>query len=68
MIEIIASVCLIANAAECKDVRFTFLAEAVSPRECMMFGQFELAKWSAGNPNWAIRRWSCGVAGRVAKI
>jgi hypothetical protein len=68
MIEIVASVCLIANAQQCKDVRLTFMAETVTPRECMMLGQFEMAKWMEGHPNWALRRWSCAPAGRVAKI
>jgi hypothetical protein len=34
----------------------------------MMYGQMELAKWTVGHPNWAIRKWSCGRAGRYAKI
>jgi hypothetical protein len=33
----------------------------------MMYGQMELAKWTGENPNWTIRKFSCGRAGRFAK-
>ena len=33
-----------------------------------MFGQVEAAKWLEGNPKWQLKRWSCGVAGQIAKI
>lgn len=68
MIEIVVSVCSIVQGATCKDVRLTYMAESVSPMECMMKGQVEMAKWQEGHPNWKIHRWSCGVPRQMAKI
>lgn len=68
MIELIVSVCMIDDPSKCKDVRLNFMAEAVSVHECMLYGQVEIAKWTEGHPNWAIKGWKCGVAGQVAKI
>ncbi len=68
MIEIVLSVCSIVQGATCKDVRLTYMAEAVTPFECMMYGQAEIAKWSEGHPNWRVAKWTCGQARQVAKI
>lgn len=70
MLEIIASVCLMAEPGKCKDVHLTFAAEAeaVTQSQCFMFGQIELAKWREGHPDWRIARWSCRAAREIANI
>lgn len=68
MIEIVMSVCLIDAPDRCKDVRLSYMAESVTPFECMMYGQTEMAKWTEGNPNWKIAKWKCGAARQIAKI
>ena len=68
MIEIVVSVCSIVQGATCKDVRLTYMAESVTPFECMLYGQSEIAKWAEGHPNWKIHKWSCGQTRQVAKI
>ena len=68
MIELVFAVCMIDQPSHCKDVRLNFEAENVTPRQCMMNGQFEMAKWAGDNPNWVIQNWHCGIAGQVAKI
>ena len=68
MIEILVSVCFITDPGKCKEVHLTYAAEAVTPHQCMMFGQAEIAKWSMGNPKWKIDRWKCQRPGQVAKI
>lgn len=68
MIELLVSVCLIDDPARCKDVRLSYLAEGLSPYQCVMSGQAEIAKWSEGHPKWRIAKWRCQTAGRVAKI
>lgn len=68
MIEIVLSVCSIVQGATCKDVRLTYMAESVTPFECMRYGQTEIAKWAEGHPNWKVHRWSCGQPRQVAKI
>lgn len=69
MIEIVLSVCMLADPGRCKDVHLTYMAEAqaITPHSCMMYGQSEIAKWTEGNPNWAIQRWTCGVPRALAK-
>jgi hypothetical protein len=68
MIEVVAMVCFIQAPQHCKDVHLSFAAEDVTPQQCMMYGQMELAKWTVGHPNWQIRKFTCGPAGRFAKI
>jgi len=67
MIELVFSVCLADAPDRCKDVRLTFIAESVTPQQCMLHGQAEIAKWAEGHPNWRVRRWKCGPAGLMAK-
>jgi hypothetical protein len=67
MVEILFSVCHVTDPARCKEERLSFLAESVSPHQCMTVGLLEIAKWSEAHPNWWVRRWTCGPAGRVAK-
>ena len=67
MIEVVAMVCFITEPTKCKDVHLSFAIQSITPQQCMMFGQVELAKWTLGNPNWIIRKFSCGPAGRFIK-
>ncbi len=68
MIELLVTVCLINTPGECKDVHLSYTADSVTPHQCMMFGQAELAKWSEGHPKWRIEKWKCQKPGEVAKI
>lgn len=68
MIEIVVSVCLMSAPARCKDVTLSFEADNVTPFQCMMYGQPEIAKWTEEHPNWSVQRWSCGQARQIAKI
>ncbi len=52
----------------CKDVSLTYMAESMTPMQCMMASPSEIAKWAEGNPKWFAKKWSCRPAGRVAKI
>jgi hypothetical protein len=68
MIEIIVNVCLLADPARCKDVHLTMLEGQVTPFQCMMYGQVEIAKWAEMNPKWQLKRWTCTTAGRFAEL
>lgn len=68
MIELLLSVCLIDEPRRCKEVNLTYTADAVTPHQCMMFGQAEIAKWSAGHPKWRIEKWKCQKPGMTARI
>jgi len=67
MIELVISVCLISDPANCKDVNFTYMAEAATPNQCMLHGQSEIARWQEGHPDWRISRWKCGPLRQIAK-
>ncbi|MFN3867707.1 MAG: hypothetical protein ACK4MF_01420 [Hyphomicrobiaceae bacterium] len=67
MIEIVMSVCIIAEPTRCEDVRLSYMADAITPHQCMMYGQAEIAKWMEGHPKWRVAKWRCGPAGRIAK-
>lgn len=68
MIELLVSVCLITDPQQCKDVRLSYVADGMTPRQCLMGAQPELAKWSAGHPKWRIDKWRCQKPDEVAKI
>ncbi|HEX2840282.1 hypothetical protein [Hyphomicrobium sp.] len=68
MLELIVSVCLLEDHARCKDVSLTYMAESVTPMQCMMQSPAEIAKWAEANPKWYAKKWSCRPAGRYAKI
>lgn len=69
MIEVVALVCSMQAPLRCKDVNLVFAGENVTPQQCMMYGQMELAKWTLANPGWQIvHGFKCGRAGRYAKI
>ncbi len=52
MIELVVAVCMIDQPSQCKDVYLNFAAESVTPQQCMMNGQLEMAKWVGEHPNW----------------
>ena len=68
MIELIMSVCSIANPSHCKDVSLAF--NEVSLIQCQMgiVGQLEMSKWKEAHPNVRIAKWRCGEAGQFAKL
>ena len=43
-----------------KDITLTFYTEeVVTPQQCVMHGQAEMAKWFNEHPNYKIMRWKC---------
>ena len=68
MIEIVLSVCLLAEPGRCRDEHVTVLAENSTPFQCMRYGQLEAVKWSEAHPKWSVQRWTCRPAGQVANL
>jgi hypothetical protein len=68
MLELMVSVCLINDPARCKEVSLTYSAESLTPMQCMMGAQPEIAKWIEAHPKWALKKWTCQRAGQYAKI
>jgi hypothetical protein len=68
MLELAILACLHDNPSRCKDVSLVYMAEALTPMQCMMQSQAEIAKWIDYHPRWFAKKWTCRPAGRVAKI
>jgi hypothetical protein len=68
MIELFVAVCMIDQPTHCKEIPLTFEGDGVSTQQCFMSGQMALAQWAGEHPNWVIKKWSCAIAGQVAKI
>lgn len=65
MIELAAIFCtLIGN---CREVSLIYSPDSVTPMQCMIGAQPELAKWAIEHPGFSVKRWSCRIAGRYAK-
>jgi len=67
MLELVISVCLVNDPSRCKEVRLNFAEENVTPQQCMMGSQLEIAKWIEFHPDWQVSKWSCARAGQMAK-
>ena len=57
MIELLFVACVAAEPSDCRERSLLFTD--ISPMVCMMGAQPELAKWSAQNPEFTIRKWRC---------
>lgn len=57
MIELLFVACLATAPDECRERSLVFTD--ISPMQCLMGAQPELAKWSATHPNLQIKSWRC---------
>jgi hypothetical protein len=62
LIEIILTVCAIANPANCEEKYLQFAWDG-SLRQCMMAAQPYIAEWISQHPAWRAKKWSCGYPG-----
>jgi len=58
MIEIILTVCAIANPNNCEDKYLQFAWDG-SLQQCMNAAPPYIAQWIGQHPAWIARRWSC---------
>jgi hypothetical protein len=63
MIEIILTVCAVANPANCEDKYLQFAWEG-SLKQCVMGAQPYIAQWIGNHPEWAASKWTCEYPGR----
>jgi hypothetical protein len=63
---LILSVCLVDDTEVCKDVNLAFM-EDVSPMQCVMAAQPEIAKWIEAHPKWVQKKWKCARPEDVAE-
>ena len=57
MVELLFVACLATAPEDCRERSLVFTD--VSPMQCLMGAQPELAKWSAAHPNMDIKSWRC---------
>ncbi len=68
--ELTLLVCSIVHGATCKETALTFADEGqmATPYGCALGGMHRIVEWQQQHPNWSVKRWGCGPAGRVARI
>ena len=52
------TICMIDAPSKCKDILIP-LAEELTPYQCMVRAQPEIAKAMEAHPNWRVVRWGC---------
>ena len=60
MIEIIVTVCALAQPSQCDEQHLQYAWQG-SLRQCTMGAQPYLAQWINEHPKWSIVRWRCEV-------
>lgn len=68
MLELALVACLADDLTRCKDVALIFSEESVTPMQCLMGAQPQIARYVEEHPRWVVKKWSCRPAGRIAKI
>lgn len=64
MLELVITVCLLADPGQCKDVTLVYTAENLTPMQCTMRAAPEIAKWAEAHPGYFAKRWTCRRAGK----
>ena len=62
-LEIVLTVCALANPDMCEDQHIILDAD-MSLDRCVMQAQPAMAQWAVGHPEWTITRWHCDYSGR----
>jgi hypothetical protein len=67
MVDLILTVCLIANPSNCRDEHLYFESRG-SLFQCMMLAPTEIAKWSQEHPTLKVKRWKCAFPNKDRAI
>jgi hypothetical protein len=62
-IELILTVCTLAQPAACDERRLLFSSESSSLRGCMIQAQPFIAQWVGEHPSVRVSRWRCALPG-----
>ena len=62
-IELVLTVCSLAQPAQCDERRLVFSSETGSICGCMMQAQPYIAQWVGEHPGVAVTRWRCVTPG-----
>jgi hypothetical protein len=58
MVDLVLTVCLIANPGSCQDEHLYFESRG-SLTQCMLLAPAEIAKWTSEHPGRKVVRWKC---------
>ncbi len=61
-VELILTVCALAQPAECEERRLAFV-DGGSLRQCLDRAPPKIAEWSLGHPGRRVVRWRCAYPG-----
>jgi hypothetical protein len=67
MIELYFTACLLAHPTMCQQKQLTFSGEGLTPMQCMMGSEAQIASWVAANPKYFVTRRSCRPARMYSK-
>jgi hypothetical protein len=62
MIEMILTVCAVAQPSQCEDQHLQFAAN-MSLNQCVMNAPPYIAQWVGEHPKWMAVRWRCNYSG-----
>jgi hypothetical protein len=62
-VQLILTVCSLAQPVSCDDRRLTFSTDSVSLGQCIMQAQPFIAQWSGDHPTVRVSRWRCALPG-----
>ncbi len=63
-IDLIITVCAIANPAQCENQHLEYASRGESLAQCAMHAPPFIAQWIGEHPKWQAVRWHCEYPGR----
>lgn len=59
MLVLFLTACMYADTKHCQEQHLT-IYDDITPNQCMVIAQAELAQWSEAHPSWYVKEWKCG--------
>jgi hypothetical protein len=59
MLTLVMTACLLVDMKHCQEQHLLFSSEELTPMQCVMGAQPEIARWQDEHPKWFVKRWSC---------
>jgi hypothetical protein len=67
LMELILTVCALAQPASCEETNLSFVDQGQSLAECAMAAPPTIAEWASHHPTRFVARWRCGYPGQEEK-
>lgn len=67
LMELILTVCALAQPTSCEETNLTFVDQGQSLAECAMAAPPTIAEWATHHPSRFVARWRCGYPGQGEK-